>query len=53
MVKSLRNAGDFNLRGKKTHLASCKCCTVEDFRDRELEKEHLKEMKSAKDQDTK
>lgn len=47
MVKSLKRAGNFNLRGKKTHRARCKCCTVEDFRDRELKREHEKEMKDT------
>lgn len=28
-----RGAGNFNLRGKKTHLCSCRCCDVVDFRE--------------------
>jgi hypothetical protein len=34
MAKSNRHAGQFDLRGKKTLRLRCKCCTVEDFRDK-------------------
>ena len=34
MTKSNKHAGQFDLRGKKTLRLRCKCCTVEDFRDK-------------------
>jgi hypothetical protein len=34
MAKSNRNAGQFDLRGKKTLRLRCKCCEIQDFRDR-------------------
>lgn len=46
----LRNiAGNVNLKGKKYKLLSCKCCMVQDFRDREQTKQAKKEMKDEKD----
>ena len=33
MAKSNKNAGQFDLRGKKTLRLRCKCCEVQDFRD--------------------
>ena len=41
-------AGQFNLRGKKSRLLSCGCCVARNFKDRELEKEHKKEMRKYK-----
>lgn len=34
MAKSNRHAGQFNLRGKKTLRLRCKCCEVQDFRNK-------------------
>ena len=47
MSKSNRHAGQFDLRGKKSLRLRCKCCVVEDFRDKFLKKEHSKEIKAA------
>lgn len=35
MPRSLgtRGAGNFNLKGKKSHLCACRCCVVQDFRE--------------------
>jgi len=46
-MKSLhiRNvAGQVNLKGKKYKLLSCKCCVIQNFRDKERNKEAKKEM---------
>lgn len=45
MAKSNKHAGEFDLRGKKTLRLRCKCCTVEDFRDKIKTKEIKKELK--------
>ena len=46
----LRNiAGNTNLKGKKYKLLGCKCCAVQDFRDRERTKEAKKEIRNEKD----
>lgn len=43
---SIRNyAGNTNLKGKKYKLLSCGCCVIQDFRDKEKEKEAKKEIK--------
>ena len=34
MAKSNKQAGQFDLRGKKTLRLRCKCCEVQDFRDK-------------------
>ena len=34
------------MKGKKYKLMYCGCCTCVDMRDKELEKEHKKEMKN-------
>ena len=47
MTKSNKHAGQFDLRGKKTLRLRCKCCTVEDFRDKLKKKEVIKEMKEV------
>ena len=46
MSKSLKKAGQVNMKGKKYKLMYCGCCTCVDMRDKELEKEHKKEMKN-------
>jgi hypothetical protein len=43
----VRGAGNTNMKGKKYKLMSCRCCVCIDFRDRELEKEHKKEISEA------
>ena len=40
-----RGAGNVNMKGKKEKLMRCRCCVCLDFRDRELYKEHKKEMR--------
>ena len=47
MAKSNRHAGQFDLRGKKTLRLRCKCCTVEDFRDKLNTKEVKKYLRST------
>jgi hypothetical protein len=42
------HAGNVNMKGKKYKLMRCRCCVCMDFRDRELKKEHQKEMKEGK-----
>lgn len=34
MAKSFRQAGQYNLRGKKTKRLACPCCVVKDIRER-------------------
>jgi hypothetical protein len=43
-MKSHTHAGNFNLKGKKYKLLSCKCCVVQDFRSKERTKEAKKEI---------
>lgn len=45
-------AGNVNMKGKKYKLRYCGCCWCIDFRDRELKKEHQKEMKNWLDSST-
>jgi hypothetical protein len=40
-------AGNVNMKGKKYKLRFCGCCECIDFRDRELYKEHKKEISEA------
>jgi hypothetical protein len=40
----VRGAGNVNMKGKKYKLMRCRCCVCMDFRDRELKKEHKKEI---------
>ena len=49
MVKSIygNHAGNVNMKGKKYKLMRCRCCVCLDFRDRELYKEHKKEISEA------
>lgn len=39
-----RGAGNINMKGKKERLLSCRCCVCVDLRDKELRKEHMKEI---------
>lgn len=43
-MKSRWDAGQFKLRGKKTRMLTCKCCTIEDFRDDYMDKQAEKEI---------
>ena len=43
-------AGNVNMKGKKYKLMRCRCCVCIDFRERELKKDHTKEMKEAKNE---
>ena len=43
-MKSHPRAGNANLKGKKYKLLSCKCCVIQDFRDRDRNKQAKKEM---------
>ena len=49
MAKSNRNAGQFDLKGKKTLRLCCKCCTVQDFRDKLDSARVKKEIKAARE----
>jgi hypothetical protein len=44
-MKSHLRAGEFNLKGKKEMLLRCRCCTVQDFRNHEVEKQTIKEIR--------
>lgn len=41
-MKSHRHAGRVNLRGRKFIMLSCRCCSVEDFREDEIRKDEMK-----------
>ncbi len=50
-MKSLhiRNvAGQIDLKGKKYKLLSCKCCVLQNLKDKEQSKEAKKEMREYK-----
>lgn len=47
MAKSNRNAGQFDLKGKKTLRLRCKCCTVDDMRDKLNSKEAVKAVREV------
>lgn len=47
-MKSNKHAGQFKLRGKKSALLSCKCCTVENWKEDCRKKEAEKEIYDAK-----
>ena len=49
MAKSNRHAGQFDLRGKKTLRLRCKCCEVQDFRDKLETARVKKEIKAARE----
>ena len=51
MRSTSRKAGNFNLRGKKYKLLRCGCCEVQNFKNRELKREHIKEIKDGKSND--
>lgn len=51
MRSTFQKAGNFNLRGKKYKLLRCRCCEVQNFKDRELKREHIKEIKEGKSND--
>ncbi len=40
----VHGAGNVNMKGKKYKLMRCRCCVCIDFRERELKKEHKKEI---------
>jgi hypothetical protein len=40
------HAGNINMKGKKYKVLKCGCCACEDYRDKELKKEHTKEVQS-------
>lgn len=39
-------AGNVNMKGKKYRVMRCRCCWCIDFREDELKKEHIKEIRS-------
>lgn len=43
-MKSNRHAGQFKLRGKKSAMLTCGCCTIENWKDDCRKKEMLKEI---------
>jgi len=47
MKSTARHVGSVNLRGKKYKLLSCGCCEAQNFKDRELKREHLKQIKES------
>jgi hypothetical protein len=53
-MKSNKHAGQFKLRGKKQILLTCKCCTVENWKEecrkREAEKEINQYSKEEQDE---
>lgn len=44
-MKSHPKAGQVHLRGKKNRLLSCRCCEVNDYRERERKREDLREIR--------
>lgn len=48
MKSTFHKAGNFNLRGKKHKTLRCGCCEVQNFKDRELKREHIKEINQEK-----
>ena len=44
MAKSNLHAGNFNLRGKKYKLLYCRCCSVQNFKDKLNKKQAMKEI---------
>lgn len=41
------DAGNINLKGKRTHLHGCGCCVVQNLRPKVRDIEHLKEMRAG------
>ena len=48
MRSTFHKAGNFNIRGKKSKTLRCRCCEVNNFKERELKREHMKEIKEGK-----
>lgn len=46
-MKSNKHAGQFKLRGKKLIVLTCKCCTVENWKEECRKREAEKEIKDA------
>ena len=44
MSKSMKYAGNYNLKGKKYKIARCGCWCIQDFRDKYKKKIDIKEM---------
>lgn len=41
------NPGNLKMHGKKTQLMRCGCCEAQNFKHRELDREHEKEIRRA------
>lgn len=39
-------AGNVNMKGKKERMMRCRCCWCYDFREDELKKVHMKEIRN-------
>ena len=48
MRSTFHKAGNFNLRGKKHMRLRCGCCSVYNFRERELKKIHANDINEEK-----
>ena len=46
-LSSHAKAGQHNLKGKKRKLLSCKCCVLQDLRDKEETKVVKRELRAA------
>ena len=44
----MRGLGNIKMKGKKFYLPSCGCCVFFNFKEKELKKEHLKELRKYK-----
>jgi len=51
MKSTARHAGSINLRGKKYLKLRCRCCEVQNFKEGELKREHLKLIRQEKAND--
>jgi hypothetical protein len=51
MKSTARHVGSVNLRGKKYLTLRCGCCEAQNFKERELKREHLKLIKQEKTND--
>lgn len=49
-MKSNKHAGQFKLNGKKTALLTCRCCTVENWKEECRIKEAEQEIKQYENQ---
>lgn len=47
MKSTARHVGSVNLRGKKSLTLRCRCCEAQNFKDRELKREHTKQIKES------